>query len=44
LVYLYFLVAAYIPFLNATHSFSNWILLAIPASLIVASAFFYPEK
>lgn len=44
LIYLYVLVAAYIPFLNATHSFNNWILLAVPASLIVASAFFYPEK
>lgn len=44
LIYLYMLVAACIPFLNATHSFSNWILLAIPASLIVGSAFFYPEK
>ncbi len=44
LVYVYGLVAAYIPFLNATHSFNNWILLAVPASLIVATAFFYPEK
>jgi hypothetical protein len=44
LIYVYGLVAAYLPFLNATHSFNNWILLAVPASLIVASAFFYPEK
>jgi hypothetical protein len=44
LIYTYGLVAAYIPILNATHSFNNWILLAVPASLIVASALFYPEK
>jgi hypothetical protein len=44
LIYIYALVAAYIPFLNATHSFNNWILLAVPVSLIVASAFFYPER
>lgn len=44
LVYLYLVVAALVPFLNGTNSFSSWILAAVPASLIVASAFFYPDK
>lgn len=44
LIYLYLVVAAAIPFLNIAPSFTYWILTAVPASLIVASAFFYPEK
>jgi hypothetical protein len=44
LVYLYLLVAVLVPFLNADNSFSSWILVAIPASLLTASAFFYPDK
>lgn len=44
LIYLYALIAAYIPFLNASHSFNNWILFAVPASLLTAGAFFYPDK
>lgn len=44
LVFLYFLVAIFIPFINATHNFQYWILCAVPLSAFVASAFFYPAK
>lgn len=44
LIYLYLLVAALVPFLNIAQGFTYWILTAVPLSLIVASAFFYPEK
>ena len=44
LMLLYLIVALFIPFLNATHSFNYWILVAVPISLIAASAFLYPEK
>ena len=44
LMFLYLIVASFIPFLNATHSFNYWILLAVPVSLITASSFLYPEK
>ncbi|MBL0355677.1 MAG: hypothetical protein IPP72_01775 [Chitinophagaceae bacterium] len=43
LVFLYFLVAVFIPFINATHSFEYWILCAIPLSAFVGAAFFYPH-
>ncbi|RYD77318.1 MAG: hypothetical protein EOP53_13190, partial [Sphingobacteriales bacterium] len=43
LVYLYLLVAPCVPFLNS-NSFNCWILVAVPASLIVSAAFFYPDK
>lgn len=44
LIYLYLLVAAVVPFFNNTAGFENWILTAVPISIIVACAFFYPEK
>ena len=44
LIYLYLLVAAVVPFVNAANSFANWILLVVPVSLIAGSAFFYPDK
>jgi hypothetical protein len=43
LIYLYLVVAAFVPFLNS-NSFNSWILVAVPASLIMAAAFFYPDK
>lgn len=43
LIYLYLLVAAFVPFLNS-NSFNSWILVAVPAALIMAAAFFYPDK
>ncbi|UEG50276.1 DUF6427 family protein [Ferruginibacter lapsinanis] len=44
LVFLYFLVAVFIPFINATHTFHYWILCAVPLSAFVACAFLYPQK
>ncbi len=44
LLFLYFAVAALVPFFNASINFSYWILLAVPASPIIAAAFFYPQK
>ena len=43
LIYIYLLVAALIPFFNAD-SFNSWILATVPTSLILAAAFFYPDK
>jgi hypothetical protein len=44
LVFLYFLVAIAIPFINATYTFKYWILCAVPLSTFVACAFLYPQK
>lgn len=44
LVFLYFLVAIFIPFINATHNFQYWILCAVPLSAFIASAYLYPAK
>ncbi|MEQ1553335.1 MAG: DUF6427 family protein [Ferruginibacter sp.] len=44
LLFLYATVAALVPFVNASINFSYWILLAVPISPIVASAFLYSEK
>ena len=44
LIYIYLLVAAFVPFINAAGSFTGWILLAVPVSLITGSALFYPDK
>jgi hypothetical protein len=44
LVFLYFVVAVSIPFINATSSFSYWILCAVPLAAFVGAAFFYPER
>lgn len=43
LIYLYLLVAALVPFLNS-NNFNTWILAAVPASLIMGAAFFYPDR
>ena len=44
LVFLYFFVAFFIPFINVTHSFKYWILSAIPLSVFVGCAFLYPQR
>jgi hypothetical protein len=44
LLFLYLLVAIFIPFINATQSFEYWILCAIPLSALAGAAFFYPER
>ncbi len=43
LVFLYFVVALFIPFINATHSFEYWILCSVPLSAFAGAAFFYPR-
>jgi len=44
LVLLYLLVAIFVPFVNATHTFEYWILCAVPLSAYMGAAFFYPDK
>lgn len=44
LILFYLIVAAFIPFINYTHTFEYWILTAVPLSAFIASAFLYPEK
>ncbi len=44
LIYLYLLVAVFVPFLNAKHSFDYWILTAIPIAALAAAAFLFPER
>ena len=44
LTFLYLLVALFVPFVNATHSFEYWILCAVPLSALVAATFLYPVK
>ncbi len=44
LVNLYFIVAVFVPFINATHTFEYWILCAVPLSAWIGAAFLYPAK
>jgi len=44
LLFLYIIVAAFVPFLNAGNNFSYWILLAVPLAPVIAAAFLYPQK
>lgn len=44
LVFIYFMVAFCVPFINASHSFEYWILCAIPLSVFMGCAFLYPSK
>ena len=44
LLFLYIIVAALVPFLNAGINFSYWILLAVPIAPLIAAAFYYPQK
>ena len=44
LIFLYLLVALFIPFLNDSHRFDYWILTAVPISIISGAAFLYPER
>ena len=43
LILLYLLVAVFIPFINATHTFEYWILCAVPLSMLMAATFQYPR-
>ena len=44
LLILYLVVALFVPFINATHTFEYWILLAVPVSAFIGGAFLYPQK
>lgn len=44
LIFLYMVVAVFVPFINATHAFEYWILCAAPLSALLAAAFLYPAK
>lgn len=44
LTVLYLLVAFFIPFVNATHTFEYWILCAVPLAAYVSAAFLYPAN
>lgn len=44
LIFLYLLIAVFIPFINASHSFVYWILSAVPIAVIAAAGFLYPTK
>ena len=44
LIFLYLLIAVFIPFINASHSFVDWILCAVPVAVISAAGFLYPGK
>jgi hypothetical protein len=44
LIFLYLIVAVFVPFINATHTFEYWILCAVPLSALLGAAFLYPAK
>jgi hypothetical protein len=44
LIFLYLLIALFIPFINDSHSFVYWILSAVPIAVIVGAGFLYPAK
>lgn len=44
LALLYFVIAIFIPFINAVPSLLYWLLAAIPLSAYIAGAFLYPSK
>lgn len=44
LIFLYLLIATFVPFINATTSFSYWVLCAVPFAVLVAGAFFYAKQ
>ncbi len=44
LVFLYLMVAIFVPFINETHTFEYWILCAVPLSAFLGAAFLYPSK
>ncbi len=44
LLLLYLVVAIFVPFINATHTFEYWILTAVPLAAYIGCAFLYPIK
>jgi hypothetical protein len=43
LIYFYGIVAAFVPFINA-NSFDGWMLVSVPAAVLLAAALFYPDR
>ena len=41
---IYLLVATFIPFVNTTNTFENWIMAAVPFAAFHACAYFYPPR
>ncbi|CAN5727479.1 hypothetical protein BH11BAC4_BH11BAC4_09950 [soil metagenome] len=44
LIFLYLLVAIFVPFLSASKGFDYWILTSVPVATLSAPAFFYPDR
>ena len=44
LLFLYLIVAVFVPFVNTGLNFTYWILLTAPVAPIIAATFFYPQK
>ncbi len=44
IVFLYLMVALFVPFVNTTYTFDYWILCAVPLAAFSGAAFFYPAK
>jgi hypothetical protein len=44
LILLYLLVAIFVPFVNTSNTFENWVLAAVPFAAFHACAYFYPSK
>ena len=44
LVLLYLLVAIFVPFVNTSNTFENWVMAAVPFSAFHACTYFYPSR
>ncbi len=44
IIFVYLIIALIIPFINNGLKLDYWILLAVPASIILSASFLYPEK
>jgi hypothetical protein len=44
LIFLYFIIALFIPFINDSGSFVYWILSAVPIAVVMGAGFLYPSR
>ena len=44
LIFLYLVIALFIPFINDSHAFVYWLLSAVPIAVIMSAGFLYPTK
>ncbi len=44
LIFIYLLIALIVPFINATNTFSYWILCAAPFAVLISGTFFYAKQ